>query len=212
MQRAKPTIMDPVKTIYEDDKIKISKKEKDSDKTFISFSSLNLVQEEFIKVGDNATVIFIMDKTKSWGNFDWENIYKIVYPYLVNKRVFAIGHSMGGYCAILSSRYFLLEKVIAFSPQYSVHKTIVPKETRWKIRSIDMRKWEHISLKGSFNDKTEYHIFYGDDAKESVHRELFPEQENITMYIYEGDHSLVRDLKGKGLLYGLISEIVNQVP
>ena len=204
-----------LETLYEDSKLKISKKDGGSDKVFLCFSGLrppmgliNLQDEEFVKVRNDATAIFIIDKVRSWGNIDWDQVIKIASPYLINKRVFTIGNSMGGYCAILASRHFLIEKVIAFVPQYSVHKSIVPLERRWDVDKTDMTGWKYISLEGSFDDNTEYHIFYGSDEDE-IHRKLFPKQKNIKIYIYEGDHALVQILKSKGILYDLISDIVN---
>ena len=205
-----------LETLYEDSKLKISKKQGNSDKVFLCFSGLrppmgliNLQDEEFVKVRDGATAIFIIDKAKSWGNIDWDQVIKVASPYLINKRVFTIGNSMGGYCAILASRHFLIEKVIAFVPQYSVHKSIVPLERRWDVDKTDMTGWKYISLDDSFDDNTEYHIFYGNDAADAIHRKLFPEQDNIKIYIYEADHALVQILKSKGILYDLISDIVN---
>jgi hypothetical protein len=203
-------------TIYEDNNLKISEKQGESKNIFLCFSSVGMAmggidiqQEEFNKATDGATAIFIIDKTRSWGNIDWELLSKVISPYLVNKRVFTIGNSMGGFYAILASRHFLIDKVISFVPQYSVHKSIVPRENRWSMYTKRIRDWKYISLEGSFNDKTEYHIFFGNDQSDAVHKKLFPKQENIIMHVYAGNHYIVKDLKAKGLLYGLISDIVN---
>lgn len=211
--------MNELETIWDDDRFRISKKTGDSDIVFLCFSGvgmqiggIDIQQEEFNKSTANATAIFIIDNNRLWGNYDWSLLYKIIYPHIVNKRVFSLGNSMGGYCAILASRHFLIEKVIAFVPQYSVHKSIVPLETRWSSQRENIKVWYYISLDGSFNDKTKYHIFYGNDVQDSVHRELFPKQDNVIINVYEGDHYLVKDLKDKGLLYGLISDIVSQDP
>jgi hypothetical protein len=209
--------MDDLEIIYHDYNFKISKKTGDSDIVFLCFSGvgmqiggIEIQKEEFNKATAGATSIFIIDYNRQWGNIDWKHLNKIIYPHIANKRVFSIGNSMGGFCAILASRHFLIEKVIAFVPQYSAHKSVVPNETRWAIQRENIKKWDYISLDGSFNDNTEYHIFYGNDLQDSMHRELFPKQDNIIMNVYEGDHYLVKDLKDKGLLYGLISDIVNQ--
>ena len=175
----------------------------------MAMGGIDIQQEEFNKATDGATAIFIIDKTRSWGNIDWELLSKVISPYLVNKRVFTIGNSMGGFYAILASRHFLIDKVISFVPQYSVHKSIVPRENRWSMYTKRIRDWKYISLEGSFNDKTEYHIFFGNDQSDAVHKKLFPKQENIIMHVYAGNHYIVKDLKAKGLLYGLISDIVN---
>lgn len=203
-------------TIYEDNNLKISKKQGDSDNVFLCFSGvgkamggINIQHEEFNKATNGATAIFIIDKTRSWGHIDWNLLSEVISPYLVNRRVLTIGNSMGGFYAILASRHFLIEKAIAFVPQYSVHKSIVPLETRWLMYSQKITNWQYISLEDCFSDQTEYHIFYGNDPYDAIHKACFPKQKNITMHDYEGDHYLVQDLKDKGLLYSLISNIVN---
>lgn len=205
-----------MQTIYEDSNLKIYKKQGDSDNVFLCFSGvgkamggINIQQAEFNKATGGATAIFIIDKTRSWGNIDWDLLSGVVSPYIVNKRVFTIGNSMGGFYAILASRHFLIEKVIAFVPQYSVHKSIVPLETRWSIYTDNIVNWKYVSLENSFNNQTEYHIFYGNDLYDARHKACFPKQNNIIMHDYDGDHYLVADLKDKGLLYSLISNIVN---
>jgi hypothetical protein len=209
--------MNELEIIWHDYRFKISKKTGESDIVFLCFSGVGMEsggietqQEEFYKSTGNATAIFIIDGNRQWGNYDWDLLYKIISRHIVNKRVFAIGNSMGGYCAILASRHFSIEKVIAFVPQYSVHKSIVPLETRWAKQIENIKVWNYLSLDGSFNDKTKYHIFYGNDSQDSIHRMLFPKQDNIIMNVYDGDHYLVKDLKDKGLLYGLIADIVYQ--
>jgi hypothetical protein len=203
-------------TIYEDSNLKISEKQGDSENIFLCFSGvgkamggIQIQQEEFNRATDGATAIFIVDKTRSWGNIDWNLLSEVISPYLVNKRVFSIGNSMGGFYAILASRHFLIKKVISFVPQYSIHKSIVPLETRWSMYTSKIRNWKYISLEGSFNDKTEYHVFYGKDQEDAVHKKLFPKQKNIIMHTYPGNHYIVKDLKDQGLLYGLIADIVN---
>lgn len=209
--------MNELEVIYQDKDLKISKKSGDSDITFLCFSGVGMAfanvhkqQEEFNKATGNASAIFIVDYSTQWGNIDWERLYDIIKPHIHNRRVFSLGNSMGGYCAILASRYFVIEKVIAFVPQYSVHKSVVPFETRWSNIISKIKTWEHISLEGSFNDKTKYYLFYGDDPEDSVHRELFPKQENIYITVYDGNHFLVKGLRDSGKLYGLISDIVNK--
>lgn len=174
------------------------------------WGGINVQQEEFYKATDGAMAIFVVDKNRSWGNIDWDLLSETISPYLANKRVFTIGNSMGGFYAILASRHFLIDKVISFVPQYSVHKSIVPLEDRWSLYTKRIRNPKYISLEESFSDKTEYHIFYGNDEQDLVHKNLFPKQKNIIMHSYSGDHYIVTYLKSKGLLYGLISDIVNQ--
>jgi hypothetical protein len=95
-------------------------------KTCLSFlkywtEELRYVQhEEFFNLKKKYNVFFIRDITRSWFN----NVdIKLIKKFLNKKRInFAIGYSMGGFNAIifLHSLYDV-RKVIAFSPQFSIH-------------------------------------------------------------------------------------------
>jgi hypothetical protein len=207
--------MDELEVIYEDLILKISKNNVDSSKAILCFAGLKMQlggiqveREEFYQASSGATTIFIADKSRSWGNFDWDLLSKVISPYIFDKRIFALGNSMGGFNAVLASCHFKIEKVIAFVPQYSVHKSVVPFENRWKVYSDAITDWKYLSLENSFVDETEYHIFFGNDPADSAQRLCFPEQKNIIMNVYDGNHGLAKNLKAKGLLYNLISAIV----
>jgi len=207
--------MRALEVIYEDLNLKISKNQVDSSKAILCFAGLqmqlggiNIEHEEFYQASSGATTIFIADKSRSCGNFDWGLLSKVIFPYIVDKRIFALGNSMGGFNAVLASRHFTIEKVIAFVPPYSVHNSVVPFENRWKVYSDAITDWKYISLENSFVDKTEYHLFFGNDPADTAQRLCFPEQKNIIMNLYDGNHSLAKNLKDKGLLYNLISAII----
>lgn len=201
--------------LYEDKNIKISITQRNSENIFLCFSgagmmtaNIEIQKEEFAKSTKNSTSIFIVDKTRSWGNFDWEDLKSIIDPYLKDKVIYALGNSMGGFCAILSSKYFNIHKVIAFAPQWSINKSIVPFENRWEEHTEKIVIWKHLSLEGCFNDKSIYHIVFGNTGQDMKHSCLFPDKKNIIMHFFEGDHYVVQALKDKGYLYSIIEDMV----
>jgi hypothetical protein len=207
--------MESLEVIYEDSNLQISKNQMDSNIAILCFAGakkrmggIDKDDVEFYQATSGATTIFIVDKARSCGNLDWDLLYKVISAHIVNKRVFALGNSMGGSYAILASRHFKIEKVIAFVPPYSVHNSVVPSENRWKVLTDAITDWKYISLEDSFVDETEYHIFFGNHPADTVQRLCYPEQKNIIMKLYEGNHNLAKKLKEKGLLYNLIAEII----
>lgn len=201
--------------VYEDDLIKISITKRESDSVFLCFSgagmmiaNIEIQKEEFAKSTKNSTSIFIVDKTRSWGNFDWDSLKLKIEPYLKNKILYSLGNSMGGFNAILSSRYFNISKVIAFAPQWSVNKSIVPFENRWEQYTDNIVVWRHLSLEGCFNNVTKYHIIFGNRGQDMQHSRLFPSKDNVMLHFFDGDHYVVQALKGNGYLYSIIDNIV----
>ena len=207
--------MESLEVIYEDSILKISKNQVDSNTAILCFAGgmmrmggIDIDRVEFYQATSGATTIFIVDKAKSGLNIDWELLSRVISPHLVDKRIFTLGNSVGGSYAIHASLYFSVEKVIAFVPPYSVHKSVVPSEERWKVYTDGITDWKFKSLENSFVDETEYHIFFGNHPADTVQRLCYPEQKNIIMKLYEGNHNLAKKLKEKGLLYNLIAEII----
>ena len=96
-------------------------------KTCLSFSSIGqgtkyIQNEEFFKLTKKYNVFFIRDITRSWfNNVDIKLIKKNLNKTKVD---YAIGFSMGGFNAIIFSTLHNVRKVIAFSPQFSIHPKI----------------------------------------------------------------------------------------
>jgi hypothetical protein len=99
-----------------------------------AMGGIDVQQPEFFGAGrgfDN--IIFVSDLTRSWGNhIDFPLLAERVAPFIAGRRVFCIGNSMGGFLAILASRYIEIEASISFAPQYSINPETAPWEDRWK--------------------------------------------------------------------------------
>ena len=100
-------------------------------KTVLSFSSIGagtkyIQNEEFFNLTKKYNVLFIKDITRSWFN----NVdAKLIKRNISKKICYAIGHSMGGFNAIIFSTLHNVQKVIAFSPQFSIHPNITKDKT-----------------------------------------------------------------------------------
>ena len=90
-----------------------------------SFGGIDVQSPEFYKCSDRATSIFIIDKKRSWGNkIDFNFAIDAIKPYFEGKVVHSISNSMGGFLSILVTRFIDVSASIAFSPQYSVCKSV----------------------------------------------------------------------------------------
>ena len=174
-------------------------------KTVLSFSSIGrgvrfVQNEEFFNLTKKYNVFFIRDITRSWFN----NVdIKLIKKNVSKKNCYAIGHSMGGFNAIIFSTLYDVRKVIAFSPQFSIHPNIT-KDPTFVNYSLRIKEWRYPKLE--FSKNTDYLLIFGDDAKEKYHASLMPKQENIKiLYIKNCNHNTAGKLKKQKKLYKIIN-------
>ena len=174
-------------------------------KTVLSFSSVGrgvrfVQNEEFFNLTKKYNVFFIRDITRSWFN----NVdIKLIKKNVNKKNCYAIGHSMGGFNAIIFSTLYNVRKVIAFSPQFSIHPNIT-KDPTFMNYSLRIKEWRYPKLE--FSKNTDYLLIFGDDAKEKYHASLIPKQKNIKIiYIKDCDHNTAKKLKRQKKLYKIIN-------
>ena len=174
-----------------------------------ALGGIDIQGNEFYKISSDATAIFIIDKQRSWGNnIDFISLKNILQPYIEDKVLYSIGNSMGGFLAILASRFFDFTSVVSFVPQYSVSKKIIPTENRWDQYVKKIKNWKYESLEGSFQDNTVYYIISGLGHYDREQVKYFPNQGNIRKVLFLNPiygHNVAARLKEMGVLYDLIS-------
>lgn len=174
-------------------------------KTVLSFSSIgggtkHIQNEEFFNLTRKYNVLFIRDITRSWFN----NVdIKLIKKNIIKKNCYAIGHSMGAFNAIIFSTLHRIKKVIAFSPQFSIHPRIT-KDTTFRNHALRIKKWKYPKLK--FSKNTNYLLIFGDNDNEKYHASLIPKRKNIKIiFIDNCDHNTAKKLKMQNKLYKLIN-------
>lgn len=173
--------------------------------TVLSFSSIgggikHIQNEEFFNLTRKYNVLFIRDVTRSWFN----NVdIKLIKKNIIKKNCYAIGHSMGAFNAIIFSTLHRIKKVIAFSPQFSIHPRIT-KDTTFRNHALRITEWKYPKLK--FSKNTNYLLVFGDDINEKYHASLIPKRKNIKIiFIKNCDHNTAKKLKMQNKLYKLIN-------
>ena len=163
--------------------------------TVISFSSIGRGRKysqlnEFFNLTKKYNVLFVKDITRSWlNNIDT----KYIKSFLKKNNNYAIGHSMGAFNAIVFSTLHPVKKVIAFSPQFSIHPEL-SKDYSFLNFAANINNWKYKRLK--FSNKTKYLIIFGDSQKESYHMSKIPKQNNIrTIVLKNCDHNTAPRLK-----------------
>ena len=196
-------------SIFEDDFLKITSRQTQSDhksnSILLSFTGighamggLNVQKPEFFGTGRSFdNIIFITDKTRSWGNqLDFDIIKDAIAPLTETRKIYSIGNSMGGFNAIISTGYIATDVCVAFVPQYSVNPSIVPWERRWKKYTSNIENFRFESVSEHMNETTNYFIFTGGRGPDQRHAKLFPVNGNIRHYSFPSiAHEVARTLK-----------------
>ena len=178
-------------------------------KTGLAFSSIGqgtkyIQHEEFFNLTKKYNVFFIRDITRSWFN----NVdIKLIKKFLNKKKInFAIGYSMGGFNAIIFSTLFKVRKVIAFSPQFSIHPKI-SKDKSFLNYASRIKEWKYPQLK--FSENTDYLLIFGDSSLEKYHASLIPKKKNIRIVLIKDcDHQSIKKIKRSGKMYKLINKFI----
>ena len=204
--------------IFEDAFVKITSRQAQSDhksdSILLSFTGighamggLNVQKPEFFGTGRSFdNIVFVTDKTRSWGNqLNFDTIKDAIAPLIGARTVYSIGNSMGGFNAIVSTSYIATDMCIAFVPQYSVNPSLVPWERRWKVYTSRIQTFQFESVSGHMNDTTSYYIFSGGRGRDQMHAELFPVGDNIRHYSFPNiAHDVARTLKEMGALDAVV--------
>ena len=204
-------------TLCDDDNIRVAVIEHASMSVTLCFTGIghaiggvDVQSEEFRNASNFSTTVFITDKQRSWGNnIDFNALAKTIAPYTNGKVIDAIGNSMGGFLAVLASKFFRLSAVVAFCPQYSVSKRIVPSERRYDRYVDKIVNWRFESLADCFDDATQYYIVAGLGGADDRQLELIPSRSNVHKIYFRHEsfaHDVAQRLKRDGLLYGVIAD------
>ena len=176
--------------------------------TILSFSSIGrgrryIQQNEFFYLTKKYNVLFIKDITRSWFN----NIDIKYIKSFLKKNNYAIGFSMGAFNAIIFSTIYPIKKLIAFSPQFSIHPKISEDDSFLNF-AAKIKKWKYNKLK--FSKSTKYLLIFGDNNKEKYHMNMIPKQKNIKIIVLKNcDHNTAIHLKKKGDLEKIINKFFN---
>lgn len=197
-----------------------------SHRLLVSFASVGtqrdqLPEKEFVgsisQDGRNH-IITVSDISRSWMNADGmaAKVLEVIDDYAIThqiRQIMAIGTSMGAYCALVLGKLMPLDRIIAFTPQYSVHPDIMPEEDRWMWFRKQITEWHYPALDTLPDGDTVIYMFHGDSAQEQMHWTRFPEPKNLKHFIVkDADHNFIRRFKKRGLLGRMVVAAIHDRP
>jgi len=197
--------------LFESETTYISFIDMNTEIVFICFNGLGnqeLKTLDFYSLSKTYSIIFVTDKTSSWGNnLDWKNCSKIINKIIDGKTAYSIGVSMGGTNSILSSNYLNTQYVIAFNPQFTVYPEIVP-NSEYLPHANKINNWIHKTIEESFLNNKIYYLFVSTyDINDTLFVDKYPN------YVFDCGpkygHNLAFDLKKAGMLDGLLSVLTS---
>ena len=213
-------------TLHDAPPLKIEASPGTSRRLMVSFASVGkrrdaLPEKEFVgsisQDGRNH-IITISDSSRSWMNADGmaSKVRDVISDYVLGhhiRQIVAIGTSMGAYCALVLGKLMPLDRIIAFTPQYSVHPEIMPDEDRWMWFRKQITNWRYPTLDTLPGGDTVIYMFHGDSPAEQMHWTRFPEADNLKHYILkETDHNFIGRFKKRGVLAKMVVAAIHDRP
>lgn len=176
-----------------------------------ALGGIDLQTPEFSRSETADTKVFVIDKSRSWGNsLDWVELKNCVRDLSQGSEIITVGNSMGGFLALLAAKPLGASRALAFVPQWSVDANIMPTEIRWGEYRKNISLFHHPDLSNAFDCKTDFTVFFGSNPMDKCHMDKFPKSlRNLKIFhIHGGDHNVAKFLKERDLLYPLISKSI----
>ncbi|MEM7469891.1 MAG: hypothetical protein AAF340_00955 [Pseudomonadota bacterium] len=121
------------------------------------------------------------------------------------RKVVAMGHSMGGFSALILPSLLPIENVLAFAPQISVDPDHVPDETRWAEYRDHISDFIYPSAQEHLTTQTGYTIIHGAHHREAPQRDRFVPFDTLSHYVLPNTHHNVpQRLKRMGRLQQVV--------
>lgn len=168
----------------------------------------------FTRAHPQHHVLFFEDSNRSWLNAPsvLEQIEATVAQYCTDHGIddiVTLGNSMGGFMALALADRLGAIRSVAFSPQYSIHPDIVPKERRWKTLRARIKDWRIRDLSTAFTGAAEHFVICGAAPFERQHWDLLPSLPQLNLFVFpKHGHTIVRHLRDKAALHPLLDHAI----
>ncbi len=154
--------------------------------------------------GDPA--LFFADPARSWLNAPglMEEVVATVKAEAARlgaEEIVAVGHSMGGYSALVLGGHVRLRRVLALSPQFSVDPAVVPDEDRWPMFRRHIAEYRIRSANDHLQPETQYYVIFGKHRREAPQLRLVPKAANVALFMLpDVRHDSIKRLARQGVL------------
>lgn len=160
--------------------------------------------------GGRNSVLYIADPQRTWLNA--EGLVEAICTRALRKakevgatRIVTLGHSMGGFSALVIAGMLDAEVAIAFSPQLSIDPAVVPRENRWTEYRSKIAEIKISNAADYMNDTCSYYVFFGTHQREQPQRRHLPQADNVKLFMIPGiNHNSPQRIRKAGILGDVI--------
>ncbi len=151
-------------------------------------------------------LLFVSDPGRTWLNREGliEEIVDAIESEVDHTgatQVCTLGHSMGGFAALVIPAFTHVDVAVAMSPQYAADPAVVPGESRWSIYRDAILQYRVSNAADHIVAGCQYHVFFGRHPREAVQRDLAQAHENLELYVLPGTHhNTPQKMKAAGVL------------
>ena len=164
---------------------------------------------EFAKTASGAGqdhVLFFADPARSWLNAPGliEEIAGLVEAEAARlgaAQVVTMGHSLGGFSALVLGGFTRVDVALAISPQFSVDASVVPDEPRWMMYRKRIARYRIRQAADHMRPETQHYVIFGKHYLEAPQRRLMRPAPNTACFLLPGvRHDSVVRLHEAGVL------------
>ncbi len=160
--------------------------------------------------GGRNSVLYIADPQRTWLNA--EGLVEAIVGQALRKakevgatRIVTLGHSMGGFSALVIAGMLDAEVAIAFSPQLSIDPAVVPSENRWTEHRSKITDINISNAADYMNESCAYYVFFGTHQREQPQRRHLPQGDNVKLFMIPGiNHNSPQRIRKAGILGSVI--------
>jgi hypothetical protein len=151
-------------------------------------------------------LLFVADPSRTWLNREGliEEIVDAIEAEVDHTgatQVCTLGHSMGGFSALVIPAFTHVDVAVAMSPQFAADPAVVPNETRWTDYRDAIPVYRVSNAADHIIAGCQYYVFFGRHPREAVQRDLAQAHENLELYVMPGTHhNTPQKMKAAGVL------------
>ena len=213
-----------LETLRDDAELIASRRAGKTDRLVVCFSSIgsdpavNPLPEWKRLAGRDPSdhLLFLADPARSWLNRpglieEMAAVIEAEAERVQALRVVAIGHSLGGFSALVMPAFTRIDVAAAFSPQYSIDPAVVPTEWRWEQYRNAIQDFRIHSANDHLRPECLYFVFLGARRREHAQRRQAKALPNLDYYVMaETLHDTPGRMKKAKILDTLIDACFDQ--
>lgn len=185
-----------IDTLRDDARLRLWRHHGRGDRLVVCFSGVGRDRRqpprlEFAKTASGAGrdhALFVADPARSWLNAPGliEEIAGLVETEAARlgvRQVVAMGHSMGGFSALVLGGFTRVDVALALSPQFSVAADVVPDEPRWMMFRKHFTAQRIREASDHMPAQTQHYVLFGTHYREAPQRRLMRPAPNVSCFL-----------------------------